>query len=318
MKTLAHQALDTGKIIALALALSIGVSYLFAWTGPTAPPPEGNVAAPVNVGSNAQAKLGGLSLGTTVLPVAPALLRVDCPSGDCSGKVLTAVDNLGNAVWQTGGGITVVVGGCFNQTVSILYKKVSGTYSWIVPNGTSRILVNLVGGGGGGGGGTMNNAPSGGGGGGGGYSSIIIDVTPGHTYSFDLGAGGSGGGGGSGPNGYYGAGGNGSSGGETNFKDGPTKLSIAGGGMGGGGNPGDNSNQLGGSGGTGNVNTGENGNNGIYPGGASGGVSGEYSYSDSGNGGRGGASNGRYNSESGLAGVVGSVEIKTEKSICIN
>src|SRR3990167_3346010 len=108
MKTLAPQALDAGKIIVLGLALSIGFSYLFAWTGPTAPPPEVNVAAPVNVSSNAQAKLGGLSLGTTVLPIAPALFRVDCPSNDCSGKVLTAVDDLGNVNWGVGGGDTLL------------------------------------------------------------------------------------------------------------------------------------------------------------------------------------------------------------------
>lgn len=35
------------KIIALAIVLSLGLSYVYAWTVPTATPPAGNVAAPL-------------------------------------------------------------------------------------------------------------------------------------------------------------------------------------------------------------------------------------------------------------------------------
>lgn len=43
--------------------LFAGVSALYAWTGPTATPPAGNVSAPINVGTSSQNKLGALGLG---------------------------------------------------------------------------------------------------------------------------------------------------------------------------------------------------------------------------------------------------------------
>ena len=49
------------KVIALALVLSVGISYVSAWTAPTATPPSSNVAAPINVGSTAQTKTGNLT-----------------------------------------------------------------------------------------------------------------------------------------------------------------------------------------------------------------------------------------------------------------
>lgn len=55
------------KTLLLAVILSIGVSYVYAWTGPTATAPDGNVSVPINVGATSQVKSGGLwvsSLGT--------------------------------------------------------------------------------------------------------------------------------------------------------------------------------------------------------------------------------------------------------------
>lgn len=47
------------------LMLSLAFGYLtIAWTEPGVPPPEGNVSAPVNVGSDGQSKEGGLILNT--------------------------------------------------------------------------------------------------------------------------------------------------------------------------------------------------------------------------------------------------------------
>jgi hypothetical protein len=48
--------------LVVMLGLSIGASYVFAWTAPTQPPPNGNVPAPINVGSAAQVKDGGLGV----------------------------------------------------------------------------------------------------------------------------------------------------------------------------------------------------------------------------------------------------------------
>ncbi len=47
----------------------IGFSYLHAqWQGPTAPPPQENVAAPVNVSANAQVKAGSLGVDVLATP----------------------------------------------------------------------------------------------------------------------------------------------------------------------------------------------------------------------------------------------------------
>lgn len=92
--------LETIKITFLALILTVGIGYAFAaWTPAPASPPSGNVDAPINVGATSQAKLGALSLGTISVPTPPALLRLDCPAGDCNNKVLTS-DASGNASWQ--------------------------------------------------------------------------------------------------------------------------------------------------------------------------------------------------------------------------
>jgi len=52
------------------LIFSIGIQALGAgaWTPPTAPPPGGNVAAPINAGSAGQTKIGGLILNTGSAP----------------------------------------------------------------------------------------------------------------------------------------------------------------------------------------------------------------------------------------------------------
>ena len=51
------------KIITLALILSFGISYVYAWTEPIVTPPGGNVSAPVNVSSTAQYKEGAFGIG---------------------------------------------------------------------------------------------------------------------------------------------------------------------------------------------------------------------------------------------------------------
>lgn len=45
-----------------AVAFALSLNYLYAWTAPGANPPSGNVAAPINTGTTAQVKNGGLSV----------------------------------------------------------------------------------------------------------------------------------------------------------------------------------------------------------------------------------------------------------------
>ena len=59
------QKIKSVALILGVLTMSFLVGYLaFAWTEPTAPPPGGNVPAPLNVGNVGQSKEGGLILNT--------------------------------------------------------------------------------------------------------------------------------------------------------------------------------------------------------------------------------------------------------------
>lgn len=71
------------------------------------------------------------------------------------------------------------------QTITITYTS-NGTFT--VPAGVTQITVEAWGGGGGGG--TRSNNGRGGGGGGGAYARSILNVTPGYTYSLNVGTGG--------------------------------------------------------------------------------------------------------------------------------
>ncbi|MCX6716875.1 MAG: hypothetical protein NTV72_03050 [Candidatus Taylorbacteria bacterium] len=73
MKT---KLISTIKVVVLALILTLGITYLYAWTGPTANPPDGNIAAPLNISSADQTKTGGITasgLTATTKMVIPVL-----------------------------------------------------------------------------------------------------------------------------------------------------------------------------------------------------------------------------------------------------
>lgn len=62
MKSISTQLLQTLKIIALAIIFTLIISTVSA--SPTAYPPSGNVPSPINAGSSAQIKQGGLGLNS--------------------------------------------------------------------------------------------------------------------------------------------------------------------------------------------------------------------------------------------------------------
>ncbi|MBX4215629.1 hypothetical protein KW797_01630 [Candidatus Parcubacteria bacterium] len=66
------------KPLLLAIVLSLGVSYVYAWTGPTATPPAENTPPPLNVGSVSQVKTGGIWAGSLG---ADGALQVNGPGG---------------------------------------------------------------------------------------------------------------------------------------------------------------------------------------------------------------------------------------------
>ena len=78
---------------AFALAVAAGT-----WTAPTQPAPDGNVAAPINVGGSTQIKTGLLTLNNL------AVVNMNVASGTVSavGSVLTN-DGSGNARWASSG-----------------------------------------------------------------------------------------------------------------------------------------------------------------------------------------------------------------------
>jgi hypothetical protein len=94
--TFVSRVATTAGLLLGAFALS---ALAATWTAPTVPAPGGNPDAPINVGSLLQNKLGWLGvkgLVTTDLTLATGTPAV--------GKVLTAIDALGNATWATPAG----------------------------------------------------------------------------------------------------------------------------------------------------------------------------------------------------------------------
>lgn len=233
------QIISTIKVLTLAVVLSFGLSYVYAWTAPTAPPPTGNVSAPLNAGITDQIKIGKLTVGgldagdktisTTGFLSGNEIIanKLQLLTGAGAGKVLTS-DASGNATWQTSTGVSTFAN---SQTFDT-----PGTYTFIVPSGVTKVMVAMVGGGGGGGGGRKPPSSFATGGGGGGGSTImmqsIIPVSFGVNPTVVVGAGGAGGAAGGAVGGAGGAGGYSSFG---NF----AVFGGAGGGInGGGGAPG--------------------------------------------------------------------------------
>lgn len=97
---------QTVKVVAIALALTLGVNYLQAdYVAPTSGPTSNNAAAPLNVGSASQTKVGNLNiygnLSTVTFAAGPSIFTgsVQIQKGAAAGNVLTS-DANGNAAWK--------------------------------------------------------------------------------------------------------------------------------------------------------------------------------------------------------------------------
>ena len=55
-------AIKTIQSLVVLTCFALGLSALYAWTGPTQSPPLGNIDAPINVGTVLQTKLGSIAL----------------------------------------------------------------------------------------------------------------------------------------------------------------------------------------------------------------------------------------------------------------
>lgn len=92
------------KVSALALALSFGLSYVYAWTAPTQNPPAGNVSAPINTSGTAQTKAGALTVGGFNISMADnyytgvSITGENFSAGDLATRVRIQ-DKTGNIPW---------------------------------------------------------------------------------------------------------------------------------------------------------------------------------------------------------------------------
>lgn len=198
--------LNALKVSALAVVLSFGLSYVYAWTAPSATPPTGNVSAPLNTGGDLQTKSGNLTvanLGANAIVFPDATTLSTAPAGNL---IAFTTITLSNPSWT--------------------------------PNPKTKKMIVMAVGGGGGGGGSGGSGALGCGYGGRGGSSAPVPMRLGYvssvsgTYNVTIGNGGT-----SGSAGTYanGAGGPGGTGGTTTFG---TAINATGGvgGVGGGGN----------------------------------------------------------------------------------
>ncbi len=124
----------------LAAGFLIGATALSAladtgntWTPPSATPPGGNVAAPINVGSVAQAKTGLLTLGNFQFDPGGA-------SNITPGWVLTATNGNGAVAWAQAGssGVTSIIAG---KNISVSPSGGTGNVTINTPTPTATVNI---------------------------------------------------------------------------------------------------------------------------------------------------------------------------------
>lgn len=89
------------KIVVLSIVLSLGLSYVYAWTAPTGTPPAGNADAPINTSGSDQTKTGILRVTDLVTN------RITFTDGT---SVTTAPTPHGKQLFTSNGTLTVPEG----------------------------------------------------------------------------------------------------------------------------------------------------------------------------------------------------------------
>jgi hypothetical protein len=129
--------------------------------------------------------VGGVSPGADALTVNGTVKAagIALTTGAADGHVLTS-NTLGTASWQEP-----------NSAPQMAVFDVAGSgFTFDIPTGVTRIMVEMWGGGGGGGGGAGGGANAGGGGGGGAYVKAVIGVVDSPNVTITVGGGGAAGG----------------------------------------------------------------------------------------------------------------------------
>ncbi|OGG58159.1 hypothetical protein A2853_01430 [Candidatus Kaiserbacteria bacterium RIFCSPHIGHO2_01_FULL_55_17] len=191
------------SVLFVSCTALFAISVVFAWVGPTQPPPGGNVAAPINVGTINQVKNGGIGVnalavfGNTILanPGSATYLNFSGTSGSGgmgirnnngtmeyknSGGAWTPFSSGGSGTSGTDG-TTGPTGPQGPSNTQVFTYDTPGTYTWTKPATASTAQVQCWGGGGGGTGGyaegTIVGHGVGSGGGGGGYITRTIPLS---------------------------------------------------------------------------------------------------------------------------------------------
>jgi len=190
--------IESVRIMLMATIFSLGLGIAFAWTGPTASAPSGNVDAPVNVGATGQIKQGnliisGLNAANAAYTNGLIVLNGNVGIGTEAPAYKLDVNGVINATGIKINGVDVKTSAQNSQEF-----LTNGTF--VVPEGVNTVSIVGCGAGGGGGsgnytGGTNDVAYFGGGGGGGAavISPYTISVTPGQSIPVTIGVGGVGG-----------------------------------------------------------------------------------------------------------------------------
>lgn len=129
--------LQTLKIIVLAVALSFGLSYVYAWTAPTLSAPGGNTSAPLNTSINDQTKTGGLGiawLGANTIDVVGVSAKITAPQYCIGTSCIT--------VWPVAGGVSSFNGATGAVTGVSSFNGATGA---VTVTGMSGILMPLSG-----------------------------------------------------------------------------------------------------------------------------------------------------------------------------
>lgn len=103
-----EKVLNFAKISTLAVLLAFGITQVSSWTAPSGIAPDGNVAAPINVGNATQTKAGNLTAGSltsngNVDVTGDKLINVATPIAPADGVNKAYVDAQG----AVGGGVMV-------------------------------------------------------------------------------------------------------------------------------------------------------------------------------------------------------------------
>lgn len=172
------------KVVTLAIVLSFGLSYVYAWTAPTATPPTGNVLAPLNTSGTAQIKTGALTTAglttTNRLTVGEAggaytyITMQDDESPVSKVKYIHANSNVIGFLGSTGNWLTYFTNDGDSVLVRNAYagdyysssvgkwmstvaneathgkQKFTSNGTFTVPAGVTKVWVSMSGGGGGG------------------------------------------------------------------------------------------------------------------------------------------------------------------------